>query len=57
MAQIKWTKEDVIRKFQEAVTPQLSTSKPGFFGLKDKFRDLTAKRKAGAGAVTPPVTG
>jgi len=54
MPKIKWTKQDVIRTFQEAVTPQLSTSKPGFFGLKDKFRDLIAKRKAGA--VTPPVT-
>ena len=54
MPKIKWTKQDVIRTFQEAVTPQLSPSKSGILGLAGKFRDLIAKRKAGA--ATPPVT-
>jgi len=42
MAQIKWTKDDVIKKFQEAVTSQLS--KPGgqrpnvLQGLLDKVK-------------------
>lgn len=28
MAQIKWTEEDVIKKFQEALMPQSQESKP-----------------------------
>ena len=54
MPKIRWDKSDVIKKFQEAVTAQLSPQQPGGQGLADKFRDITAKRKAGA--VTPPVT-
>ena len=48
MAKIKWNKSDVIAKFQEAVTTQLSPqlSKPAGQGLAAKFRDITAKRKA-----------
>ena len=43
MAKIKWTKEDVIKKFQEAVTPGLS--KPGgrpnvLQGLLDKAKKI-----------------
>ncbi len=59
MAKIKWTKDDVINKFQEAVTPQLSpkTARPGGGGLASKFMDIIAKRKAGPGAGAPPVTG
>ena len=42
MAKIKWTKEDVIKKFQEAVTPSLSKSngqRPGGLqGLIDKVK-------------------
>jgi hypothetical protein len=42
MAKIKWTKEDVIKKFQEAVTPGLSKpggQRPGVLqGLLDKVK-------------------
>ena len=41
MPQIKWTKEDVIKKFQEAVTPSLSKSgqRPGVMqALLDKLK-------------------
>jgi len=48
MAQIKWTKDDVIKKFQEAVTPQLSQTKPGqrpgvLQGLLDKAKNIPSK--------------
>lgn len=58
MPKIKWDKSDVIAKFQEAVTSILSPqlSKSAGQGLADKFRDITAKRKAEPGAVVPPVT-
>jgi len=59
MPKIKWTKQDVIDKFKEAVTSQLSPqpSMPGGGGLSSKFMDIIAKRKAGPGAGAPPVTG
>lgn len=44
MAKIKWTKEDVIKKFQEAVTPGLSQTKPG--GRPAFFQDLLNRAKA-----------
>lgn len=47
MAKIKWTKEDVIKKFQEAVTPSLSKSdgqRPGGLqALIDKAKKIPGK--------------
>ena len=48
MAKIKWTKEDVIKKFQEAVTPGLSQTKPGqrpgvLQGLLDTAKKIPGK--------------
>jgi len=48
MAKIKWTKEDVIKKFQEAVMSGLSQSKPGqrpgvLQGLLDTAKKITGR--------------
>ena len=55
MAQIKWTKEDVIKKFQEAVTPSLSKSgqRPGVMQtLLDKVKGkIPGKPAEGQGGV------
>jgi hypothetical protein len=51
---IRWTKSDVIKKFQEAMT---SPGPPPAGGeLVTKFREITQKRKAGAGAELLPAT-
>lgn len=50
MAKIRWTKEDVIKKFQEAVTPQLS--KPGIGqrpGMINTLLEKARLRKPGGG--------
>ena len=52
MAKIKWTKEDVIKKFQEAVTSGLSQTKPGqrpgaLQGLLDKVKRKVPDRLGG----------
>lgn len=52
MAKIKWTKADVIAKFQEAVNAGLSQTKPGqrpgvLQSLLDKVKKIPSKLGAG----------